>query len=193
MAVACERFVVDTTWQAARPRAIRPRQPLALSGHVRKSAQRTIGNSPALQCWGTGASGTPRPVKRAKEYRKQHFLSSAPRTCDLLFRSIPSDESLGYFRSSAQRTEIFCSFIYTLAQRCSFRCRTCPASSMTARLRPLYSGLRCHPRADIVAHLWRYFMPCIIGAKFDIARALTQLCGVIFNSRRRIVLVALTT
>ena len=151
MAVACGRFVVDTTWQASRPRAIRPRQPLALSGHVRKSAQRTIGNSPALQCWGTGASGTPRPVKRAKEYRKQHFLSSAPRTCDLLFRPIPSDESLGYFRSSARRTEISCSFIYTFAQGCSFRRRNASPRSRQPARSLLQAVL--YPRANIVAHL----------------------------------------
>src|SRR4051812_18887164 len=66
-------------------------------------------NSPALQCWVKGRSNQFEPVKRASDVMtddklRSYDLSSAQRTGEEKMRRTPSDESLGYFHSSASRT-----------------------------------------------------------------------------------------
>src|SRR5712692_9898317 len=75
-------------------------------------------NSPALQCWVRDAIIQAKPVKRAIEVigYVQHIRKvqpSALRTMHKVVRSSPSDESLGYFRTSAPRT-IF-TFVFLVA------------------------------------------------------------------------------
>src|SRR5437763_2704128 len=65
-------------------------------------------NSPALQCWVRGGKNEDEPVKRATEDLVRSVngqrLSPAARTQGGGERCIPSDKSLGYFRSSVART-----------------------------------------------------------------------------------------
>ncbi len=77
------------------------------------------GNSPALQCWVQGELARSKPVKRATENSSLHakfgrLLSSALRTVNQGLGSFPSDESLGYFRSSASRTKLVLGFSIAL-------------------------------------------------------------------------------
>src|SRR5437660_1453082 len=97
----------------------------------RAPAKRTTENSPALQCWVGGAINIQKPVKRATDVLRE-FLSSASRThinnmslipamnrWAIFVRPLrglnhhnmnfdPTDESVGYFRSSASRTKSTC-------------------------------------------------------------------------------------
>src|SRR2546421_9017010 len=65
-------------------------------------------NSPTLQCWVRGGKNEDDPVKRAKgdliRNVNRKCLSPAARAQGGGERCIPSDKSLGYFRSSAART-----------------------------------------------------------------------------------------
>src|SRR2546423_14801930 len=65
-------------------------------------------NSPALQCWVRGGKNEDEPVKRPKEDLvrsvNRKCLSPAARAQGGEERCIPSDKSLGSFRSSAART-----------------------------------------------------------------------------------------
>ena len=70
-----------------------------------KSAEQTVDNSPALQCWDHGNMSKPKPVKRATESSWLASTSAVRFTdCILIFASDPTDESVGYFQSSAKRT-----------------------------------------------------------------------------------------
>src|SRR5438552_11810286 len=77
-------------------------------------------NSPALQCWVRGGKNEDEPVKRATEDLVRSVngqrLSPAARTQGGGERCIPSDKSLGYFRSSAARTMMMLiAFLYLAA------------------------------------------------------------------------------
>src|SRR5919205_870216 len=68
-----------------------------MKGRAVESAQRTIGNSPAIHRWESGGS-----FKSAQ--RTAEILSPVSRALVLLMRQSPSTEVLGYYRSSAVRT-----------------------------------------------------------------------------------------
>src|SRR6266513_1815286 len=77
-------------------------------------------NSPALQCWVRGGKNEAEPVKRATEGLGRSVngkcLTPAARPQGGGERCIPSDKSLGYFRSSAARTiMMLIGFLYLAA------------------------------------------------------------------------------
>jgi outer membrane protein TolC len=100
-------------------------------------------NSPALQCWVHGTIIQAEPVKRATEDRWifgsiPTLQPSASRTNEENGCSLPSDESLGYFQSSALRTSLKLAALITLVL--AFTNSPTSAQEPTASPTPLVSA-----------------------------------------------------
>src|SRR6266446_9303431 len=111
------------------------------------------GNSPALQCWVPGELVKSKPVKRATENTSLHaklgkLLSSALRTMNQWLGSFPSDESLGYFRSSASRTEFVLGFSITLVVAFTNSQASAQTAVLPSPTPPTQQTLKVPPVAD---------------------------------------------
>src|ERR1043166_1666843 len=99
-------------------------------------------NSPALQCWVYGGTNFQQPVKRATENIVGRLVRkvqpSASRTKGGMSRIFPSDESLGYFQSSASRTILMslASITFCLAFTSSSALAQTPSPSSTPDVSP---------------------------------------------------------
>jgi outer membrane protein len=95
-------------------------------------------NSPALQCWERGEISLNEPVKRAADDPENDsdclFLSPASQANGLRKHRIPSDESLGYFQSSASRTVmLLCGLVFFITMSWSSYGQTPTASATPPR------------------------------------------------------------